>query len=333
MKQFIMAFTLACICPLILFSCGKNSDGTGKRVMRLASVLPEDHPTSQSLAFFAQRLAEVSNNQIDVQLFLNSQLGKEVETIEMCQAGTIEVVAISVAPLTQFVPELNALSMPFIFRDSEHAYSVVDGPVGAELSKDINAVDLQPLCYFDSGSRNIMTKKGPVQRPEDLNGQKIRVMSAPLMVETINALGASAVPMNQGEVYTALQTGVLDGWENNPPTTLTFKMYETGCLYYARTEHLMVPDLLVISLSVYQGLDETTRSYVDQVARETTQKQRELWKIAQQETVEKLIAAGMHFNDVDKALFSARVEDLYLRMYQKYGDGYKSLCERIKQHP
>jgi len=323
---------------LVLFSffllvfisgCGKNKKGD-KVVLRLASVLPAEHPTSQAMEFFKNRLGEISNGKIEVQLFLNSQLGNATETIEFCQAGNIEMTGASVAPLTQFVPELNALSMPFIFRNSRHAYRVVDGPVGKLFAEKLRTINLHTVCFFDAESRNIMTKKGPITRPKDLRGMKIRVMSAPLMIDTVNALGASAIPMSQGEVYTALQTGVLDGWENNPPTTLTFKMYETGCIYYARTEHLMVPDLVLINKKLYDSLNEQMRGYINQAARETTEKQRELWTKGVKEAEDKLEKAGMKFNDVEKELFSKRVEKIYEEYYKKYGDEFKRICEQIK---
>ncbi len=328
MKKWILSLVLIFICFQIC-GCSKRQDGD-KLVLRLATVLPSDHPSCQALEFFKNRLGELSQGRIDVQLFMNSQLGKEAETIEMCQAGNIEMIYVSVAPLTQFVPELNALSMPFIFRDNEHAYQVVDGNIGKYYSEKLKAIDLRILCFFDAGSRNIMTKTGPVIKPEDLRGKKIRVMSAPLMVDTVNALGASAVPMSQGEVYTALQTGVLDGWENNPPTTLSFKMYETGCIYYAHTQHLMVPDLLVINTGLYESLDDQTKKLIDRAASEATLKQRQLWNESETKTIEILKSHGMSFNDVDKELFSQKVEGIYDQYYKKYGERFKKICETIK---
>lgn len=329
MRKTRMLVLLTFVLMIVISGCGKNSD-SDKLILKVATVLPSNHPSYEALEFFKQRLAQLSNGQIDVQLFGNSQLGKEAETIEMCQAGNIEMLNVSVAPLTQFVPELNALNMPFIFRDSEHAYRVVDGQIGQHFTDKLDSIDLHILCYFDAGSRNVMTKKGPITKPGDLKGMKIRVMGAPLMVATINALGASAIPMSQGEVYTALQTGVLDGWENNPPTTLSFKMYETGCMYYASTEHLMVPDLLVISKKLYDRLSDDDKAHIRQAAEETTKKQRQLWAQGEKETVDILKEKGMQFNDVKKSLFSERVQSIYEECYNKYGEDFKKICEEIK---
>lgn len=322
----------------LLFSCGGRDSGPEgqpgatpkKTVMKIASVLPTEHPSSQALEFFKARLGELSGETVEVQLFLNSQLGSAEESIQNCQGRNIEITFASVAPISQFVPEFNALAMPFIFRDKPHEFAVVDGEIGKKLSQKLESIGLRNLCYFDAGSRNIMTKKGPIQKPEDLKGMKIRVMTSNLMVDSINALGASAIAMSQGEVYGALQTGVLDGWENNPPTTLSFKMYETGCIYYARTRHLAVPDLLLINRKFYNTLSDELKGYIDQAARETVAKQRELWKENEQKAIEQLTSKGMLFNEVNIGEFSAKVGPVYAEAYKKYGKEFEEICKAIK---
>jgi len=337
-KKILAAFFVAGLL-LLLVSCGNQGGGnqsdTGKQgkkiVLKIASVLPAEHPASQALEFFKNRMQEVSGGMIEVQLFLNSQLGNATESIQNCQGGNIEMTFASVAPLSQFCPELNALGMPFVFRNKDHEYKVVDGEIGKRLAKKLGSVNLHNLCYFDAGSRNIMTKKGPIEKPEDLKGMKIRVMPSKLMVDSINALGASAVAMSQGEVYSALQTGVLDGWENNPPTALSFKMYETGCIYYAWTRHLAVPDLLLINLKFYQSLSEEQKNQLNHVAGETVIKQRELWKQNEQKAVDKLKESGMIFNEVNIEDFSSRVEPVYQESYKKYGAEFEEICKAIRE--
>jgi tripartite ATP-independent transporter DctP family solute receptor len=337
-RKIAYAFLFYLGCALLFVSCGGRDSGQGgqqgaapeKAVIKIASVLPAEHPSSQALEFFKTRLGELSGGKIEVQLFLNSQLGSAEESIQNCQGGNIEVTFASVAPISQFVQEFNALAMPFIFRDKPHEFSVVDGEIGKKLSQKLEAIGLRNLCYFDAGSRNIMTKKGPIQKPEDLKGMKIRVMQSKLMVDSINALGASAVAMSQGEVYGALQTGVLDGWENNPPTALSFKMYETGCVYYAWTRHLAVPDLLLINLKFYNNLSEEMKGYINQAARETIVKQRQLWKENEQAAVEELKARGMKFNEVNIADFASKVGPVYDEVYAKYGNEFEEICKAIK---
>ncbi len=309
--------------------CRKKSD-SDKIVIKAASVLPKDHPSSKALDFFKTRLAELSDNKVDLQLFLNSQLGGESETIEMTQQGNIQMIFISSTPLAQYVPEVTVLSMPFLFEDSHHQYKVMDGKIGQKLADYVQKIGLKKMCFFDAGSRNIMTKDGPIETPDDLDGMKIRVMGLPLAVDSINALGASAIPMSQGEVYTALQTGVLDGWENNPSTALTFKMYETGCDHFAHTKHFSIPDWLLINKAFYDNLPPRIQTIIDQAADETTQKQRQLWSQGRLLAIDKLKQAGMVFNDIDRKLFENKVAGIYDQYYKKHGPEFENMCKKIK---
>lgn len=331
MKYAKWFFFLFLAVSVMFTGCSKKPAGEDEKiVLKISTPLPAGHPISDALEFFKDRLAEESNGKMQARLFLNGQLGKSAETVELCQGGSIEMVSMSAAILTQFVPELYPLCMPFIFRDSRHAYKVVDGPIGKLLTQKTAKHNLQTLAFFDAGSRSIMTKTGPVTRPEELKGMKIRVMSSPLMIDTINALGAAGIPMSQGEVYTALQTGVLDGWENNPPTTLSFRMHETGCIYYAKTEHLMIPDMLIINKELYDGLDDQLRDSLDRAAAETMLRERQLWQQSEQQTIEKLKEAGMKFNEVEKDLFIEKVKPVYRQYYEKRSGEFKDICQRIK---
>ena len=150
------------------------------------------------------------------------------------------------------------------------------------------------------------------------------------MVDTLGAMGASAQPMGQGEVYSALQTGVLDGWENNPPTALTFKMYETGCTHFAWTRHLAVPDLVVAGKAFWEGLAPGARAAIAPAVAATVGKQRELWREGEEQAVEALKTAGMTFSEVDREAFAARVEPLYEEYYRKYGEAFEGLCREIR---
>lgn len=335
-KYYGQAFWLV---SLVLTTIGLSGCGgpegehaaVGKSIIKVATVLPADHPSTEALDFFKRRMAEVSGETIEVRIFPNGQLGSATEALEALRAGNLEMTMASVAPLASFVPEVNVLSMPFIFRSKPHEYAVLDGAVGQRLTAGLAANDFVTLSFFDAGSRNIMTKPRPVTTPEDLKGLKIRVMSSKLMVDTINALGASATPMSQGEVYSALQTGVIDGWENNPQTALSFKMYETGCIYFSWTRHLAVPDFLLVSKAYYDGLSEQQREWLDQVGRETTMKQRELWQASTQESIQALKAAGMEFNEVaNRQALIDQVEGLYEEYYEKHGAEFREICEQIR---
>lgn len=309
--------------------CSGQSGG-GKNVLKVASVLPAEHPSSKALEFFQQRVKELSNGAMEVQLFLNSQLGNNEETLDSCRIGNTAMIYSSITPLATYNEVLHALSMPFLFRDAKHQHAVADGPVGGEIKAEIAKTGLVCLAFFDAGSRSLMTKKGPIRTPDDVKGLKIRVMPSPVMMATINAFGASAIGMNQGEVYSALQTGVLDGWENNLSTTLSFRMYETGCKYLAWTRHLAIPDLLLINKAWYEGLTAEQRGVIDQAAKETQAKQRELWAADETAALETCKKAGMEFNEPDAAAFRATTTAIYEDNYKKRPAGFKKLCEDIK---
>lgn len=325
-SPLLVCFAGACL----LGGCGDSAE-RDVTVLNLTTVLPPDHPSAKALGFFEERVEAQSEGRIDVKVFSNGQLGSATETVELCRGGNIEIINCSSNYIAQFRPLLKVVEMPFIFRDSAHQYAVLDGPVGDKLKEEFEALDLRLLAFFDAGSRNIMTKEGPITSPEDLAGMKIRVMPSPLLLSSINALGASAIPMNQSEVYSALQMGVLDGWENNPPTALTFRMYETGCIHYARTSHSSIPDLLLMSQRSLDQLSPDLQEIVLQVAAETQVRQRNLWAEAEQEAEAALKAAGMVFTPVDQAPYKERIESLYEGMYARYGEAFESLCQQIQE--
>jgi tripartite ATP-independent transporter DctP family solute receptor len=309
---------------------GCDNREPGRRVLKVGHVLPDEHPTAQAMVFFKQRVESLSDGQIEVRLFPNSQLGSASELIAGCQSGNVEAAVVSAAPLAQHVPELNALVMPFIFRDSQHQYAVLDGPVGQTIRERVAGIGLVAAAYFDAGSRNVMTKTGPIRTPADLAGLKIRVMDSNALRAAVERLGATAVPMSQGEVYGALQTGVIDGWENNASTCLTFSMYETGCRHFAWTRHVAIPDILVISKQWYEGLSDPQKRAVDQAAADTRDHQRTLWQKEEQQAIARLREVGMDFNEVDVEAFTSRFEGFYDTFVAKYGDSFGKLLEQVR---
>jgi tripartite ATP-independent transporter DctP family solute receptor len=311
-----------------LVGCGGSGDTAN--TMKISTVLPKDHASSKALRHFADRLAKLSDGQLKAEVYYNSRLADAAQGVEMAQNGTIEMAYTSAAPLSQTEPMFSVLTMPFLFRDAEHMHRVLDGEIGRTLAGTLSDDNLRVLGYLDAGSRNIMTKAGPIRTPSDLNGKVIRVMNSQVMRDTLDALGASPKPMDQSAVYSALQTGNLDGWENNPPTALTFNMYETGCDHFAWTRHLMVPDLLLINKEVYDGMAADQQKALDQSATQFRKKQRELWANAIDEAIAKLKKAGMTFNEVDRAVFRERVAPVYDKYKQEHGQQFADLIERIR---
>ncbi len=322
----------ATVVVLDLSGCSAPDDGiSAPVVLKVGQVLPSSHPTSRAMLEFERRVEELTEGRVDVRLYSSGQLGGADQLIMLSQMGNLEACVVSAAPLAQYAEPFNVLVMPFVFRDNKHQYAVVDGAVGTELGEHLRGKDLHAAAFFDSGSRNVMTIDGPVRTPEDLKGKKIRVMSSNVLQETVACLGAMPQTISQGEVYSALQTGVIDGWENNPATCLSFSMYETGCDHFAWTRHVAIPDLLVFSRQWYDSLDPDIRQAVDQAARETKQHQRQLWQKDDKEAILALETAGMKFNEVDREAFLARFADFYGQSNEKYGPEFERLLTRIRR--
>jgi len=264
---------------------------------KLASVLPESHPVHKALVFFADKMAERTNGDVKITLFPAGQLGQEKDYIEGVKLGSIEITKVSAGPMGQYSPTLQVVSLPFIWRDLDHQHKVLQGPMGDRLMKDMEKYGFKGLAFLDAGFRSVTTSVRPIYTPADMKGLKIRVMQSKPLIDTINALGATAVPMGQSEVYTALQTKVIDGWENNEPTVLSFNMQEVA-KYYSYTRHTSIPDFLVMSKRVFDSTPKNVQDAILRTAKDTIQEHNKLWALMIDDTVKQLKAKGMIFNEV-----------------------------------
>jgi tripartite ATP-independent transporter DctP family solute receptor len=274
-----------------------------------------------------QKLEAATQGRIKFQMFPGSVLGGEKEMIEQTQVGAIQILRTSLGPVGPVVPEVNVFNMPFVFRDVPHMRKVIDGPIGQELLDKLTAspARLVGLAWMDGGSRSLYTKK-PVRTPADLHGQKIRMMGNPLFVDTMNAMGGNGISMGYGEVFSALQTGVLDGAENNPPSLYTANHFKAGAKYYTQTNHLIIPEILVMSKATWDKLTPADQKLVKKVAREAQMEQRVLWDQATAEYTAKLKAEGVEFISIDNKPFY----DATAPVRAKYGAPYAALMKRIE---
>ncbi len=252
------------------------------------------------------------------------QLGGEKEATEMTQSGAIAISRINSSPLVGFVPPMGVLSMPYIFRDIDHLYKVLDGPVGKDMFKELEKNNLVGLAFYDAGARSFYTKSKSINAPSDAVGQKIRVQHSKIFVDTVSALGASATPMGYGEVYSGLQTGVIDGAENNPPSMLAVKHYEV-CKFLALDEHSMVPEIVIMSKKVYDSLSPDDQKMVLQAAADSIPYYRKIWNEATETALKQLAAGGVTISRPDKEPFRKAV----LAMYDKYPE-YQELITQIQ---
>ena len=295
-------------------------------VLKAADTHPAGYPTVVAVENMGKKLEAATNGRIKMQMFPGAVLGQEKETVEQTQLGAIQIARISLGVVGPVVPDVNVFNMPFVFRDVNHMRKVIDGPIGDELLKKVteSPAKLVGLGWMDGGSRSLYTKK-PVRTPADLAGQKVRMMGNPLFVDTMNAMGGNGIAMAYGEVFTALQTGVLDGAENNPPSYFTANHYNTPAKYYAQTNHLIIPEIFVMSKVAWDKLSKEDQALVMKVSREAQLDQRALWDKSVADYSAKLKSAGIQFIDVDQKLFF----DATAPVRAKYGAQFADLMKRI----
>ncbi len=285
---------------------------------KLASVLPDTHPVHQSLVFFANKVAEKSKGAVKITLYPAGQLGGENDFIQAVKLGSIEFTKVSAGPMGQFSPSMQVISLPFIWRDLNHQHNVLNGKIGDRLLADLDKNGFKGLAFLDAGFRNITAQK-PIKTPADLKGLKIRVMQSKPLMDSINALGATAVPMSQNEVYVALQQKVIDGWENNEPTVLSFNMQEV-CKYFSYTRHTSIPDFMVMTKKVYDSVPADIQKAIMDAAKEMVPYHSKLWADMIDDTVKQLRAKGMIFNEVsDVKEFQALAKPVYKDYYSVVG--------------
>ena len=313
-----------------VFALGAASLGASAQtmVLKAADVHPAGYPNVVAVESMGKKLEAATNGRLKIQTFPGGVLGGEKEMIEQTQVGAINILRTSLGPVGTVVPEVNVFNLPFIFRSQEHARAVIDGPIGDELLAKVSAspAKLVAIGWMDGGARSLYTKK-PVRTPADLKGQKVRMMGNPLFVDTMNAMGGNGISMAYGEVFSALQTGVIDGAENNPPSMFTSNHFSTGTKYYAQTNHLIIPELLVMSKVAWDKLTPADQALVKKLGREAQLEQRALWDKSVEEHTAKLKAAGVEFVPVDQKLFFDATEPVRAKYGAKFADLMKRIAE------
>ena len=250
-----------------------------KLALKASDVHPAGYPTVAAVESLGKKLEAATNGRLSVQMFASMQLGGEKEAIEQAQVGAIQLARVSVGTLGPVIDELNVFNLPFLFRNTAHMQKVIDGDIGTELLDKVTNNDkagLIGLCWMDAGARSVYTIKKPVHTIADLKGLKIRVIGNPMFVDMMNALGGNGVAMGYDQVFSALQTGVVDGAENNPPSYV-FDNHYTVAKYYTLTQHLIVPEILVFSRKTWDTLSKDDQVLVKKFGREAQAEERDLW--------------------------------------------------------
>jgi tripartite ATP-independent transporter DctP family solute receptor len=300
-----------------------------KIVLKATDVHPLGYPTVEAVERMGKKLSAATNGRITIQMFPSMQLGGEKEMIEQAQVGALQIARISVGPVGTVVDDLNVFNLPFVFRDVAHMRAVIDGPIGEELLKAIGdnpRTQLIGLAWMDGGARSFYNKVRDIRKVEDLKGLKIRMMGNPIFVDTMNALGGNGVAMGMDQVMNALQTGVVDGAENNAPSYDSFGHVPVA-KHYSLTEHLIIPELLVFSRKSFDAMSKEDQALILKFGKETQLEQRKLWDERVELSMKKIKAAGIEVITIaDKKPF----QDAVKPVWDKYGAKYSALVKRIQ---
>ena len=308
---------------------GRRASAQDKKVLKASDVHPEGYPTVQAVESMGKKLEQATNGRLSIQMYASMQLGGEKEVIEQAQVGAIQFARISVGTLGPVVDDLNVLNLPFVFRDVAHMRKVIDGAIGQQLLDKVTAnpnAKLVGLCWMDAGARSFYDTKHPIKSIADLKGLKIRVIGNPMFVDMANALGANGVAMGYDQVFSALQTGVIDGAENNPPSFVFDNHYQVA-KFYSDSQHLIVPEMLVYSKAGWDQLPPDDQALIKKVSREAQLEARELWDKKEADAFDRMKTGGIEIDHIaDKKPF----QDAVKPVWDKYGAKFTEVVKQIQ---
>jgi len=295
-------------------SC-KEEDST--KMLYFAHNLPQTHPVHKGVLEFQKVLEQKSGGNLKVKIFPDAQLGSEREVLELLQIGSIAATKVSAATLSNFVPEYHLLGIPYLFRDKAHQFEILEGSIGKSILEKGSKFWLRGLCYYDAGSRSFYTREKAIRTPDDLKGLKIRVMNNQMAINMVNSMGGSAVPLSYSELYTAIQQGVVDGAENNPPSFVSSNHYEIS-KYYTLDQHSSVPDVLLIGTKYWNKLSSEEKIWVQEAADISAQAQKVFWNESVEASMKIAREAGVEVIIPEKTLFAEKSKSVVDEFVKEY---------------
>jgi len=308
---------------IAISSCKKETD---TKILNLAHNLPQTHPVHKGILTFQKSLVKKSNGKLKIKIFPDGQLGSEREVLELLQIGSVAITKVSAATISNFVPDYNVLGIPYLFRNKEHYFNVLEGEIGKSLLEKGSKYWLRGLCFYDAGSRSFYTKDKAIRSPDDLKGLKIRVMNNQMAINMVNALGGSATPMAYGELYTAIQQGVVDGAENNPPSFVSSNHYEVS-KYYTLDDHSSIPDVMLIGTKYWEKLSEQEKGWLQEAADESAQAQKKYWNESVEASMKKIEESGVEVIRPKKSLFAEKS----IAVLEEFKKNNPSMTELVSQ--
>lgn len=319
MKKLLLALSLA---STALFA----SSAASAKVLKVAEVQPAGYPTVVALEHMGEKLKQATDGRLEMRVYAGGTLGDEEQTLQQVQIGAVDMIRVSLAPVSTIAPETGVLTLPYVFRDEAHMHRVLDGEIGKAIT---DKFDQDPrarmvfLGWTDAGVRNMITKK-PVTKPEDLKGMKIRVQNSAISLATLKAMGANPVAMGVSEVFSAMQTGVVDGTENNPPTFVAHN-YLPVAKYYTLTSHFIQPEMILFSKRTWDKLTPEDQALLRKLGKEAQEDERKLWAQYNQQSLEKMKAGGVTFQQIDREIFVKATQPVR----DQYGKAYQDMMQQI----
>ncbi|MBP2195174.1 TRAP transporter substrate-binding protein [Pantoea cypripedii] len=321
LKKRLLAVSLSSIFALLAFNAQA-------KVLKVAEVQPAGYPTVVALEHMGEKLKQATDGRLEMKVYAGGVLGDEDQTLQQVQLGAIDMIRVSLAPVTTIAPETSVLTLPFIFRDEDHMHKVLDGSVGEQIVTKFNQdpnTRMVFLGWTDAGTRNMITKK-PLAKPEDLQGMKIRVQNSAISLATLKAMGANPVAMGVSEVFSAMQTGVVDGTENNPPTFVAHN-YLPVAKYYTLTGHFIQPEMILFSKTAWDRLSAEDQTLLKKLGKEAQDEERQLWATYTQQSIEKMKAGGVTFQQIDRDYFVKATQPVR----DQFGGKYQDLMTQIAE--
>jgi len=325
----LMTRRIAFIFFALVLALGGCQLDTGVKVIKMGHAQVVSHPVHQAMIFLGKRLEEKSGGKIKVKVYPNQQLGTERELLELLQIGSVGMTKVSAASLEAFSPEISVLGLPYLFRDDAHITQVLEGEIGKELLLSTEKYWLRGLCFYDAGKRSFYSKTKPIATPADLAGLKVRVQESKMAINMVRGMGGSPTPVSYGELYTALQQGIVDAAENNPPSFYNSRHYEV-CKYYSIDEHTAIPDVVLVSTKVWSELSPEEQVWLQEAADESAAYQTKLWKEAVEEALREVQKAGVEISYPSKEPFLEKVAAVYAQVFQEQKQ-LEALVQRIQQ--
>jgi len=321
-KLLVCALIIGMMSVLLTGFGGEAADYT----MRVSTNHPADHPTSAALNKFAEELKTKSDGRIELKVYTGAVLGEETEVIEQCRQGAIDFVRVSAGNMSSFVPTMDIFSVPYLFRDAKHYWTVLNGEIGKQIFASLEEKNMKGIVFYDGGARSFYNRIKPIKTPADMKGMKIRVMPSKIMLATIEALGATATSTSFAEVYSAMQTGVIDGAENSVISLLTMNHFEVA-KFFSLDEHMRIPDMIVMSLDKWNSMPKDLQTVIIDAAKVSQAFQLKAWAEEETKSMEAVKAKGEQVNEVDKAAFQEAVKPLV----ESLKPTFKGLIEKIQE--